>query len=82
MRKFLAALAVFFTFEISVLSDVPHFIDFKLILNESTAGKKAQKILKDRLENGVKNLKEKEKKNSRGRKKNYSTKKNFIIGRI
>ena len=40
----------------------PHFIDFKYILNESDAGKKAQNYLKSKLENGLKNLKTKEKK--------------------
>ena len=44
------------------MSETPHFIDFKLILNESTAGKKAQDFLQSKLNNGIKNLKEKEKK--------------------
>ena len=37
-------------------------MDFKLILNESDAGKKAQNFLKSKLENGIKKLKDKEKK--------------------
>tara|TARA_A100001015_G_scaffold266850_1_gene316388 strand:- start:2733 stop:3134 length:402 start_codon:yes stop_codon:yes gene_type:complete len=40
----------------------PHFLDFKYILNNSEAGKKAQITLKNKLESGIKNLKEKEKK--------------------
>ena len=40
----------------------PHFLDFKYILNNSDAGKKAQSVLKSKLENGLKNLKDKEKK--------------------
>tara|TARA_A100001015_G_scaffold206811_1_gene231291 strand:- start:1007 stop:1531 length:525 start_codon:yes stop_codon:yes gene_type:complete len=41
--------------------EIPHFIDFKYILNKSDAGKKAQNFLKSKLDNGIKNLKEKEK---------------------
>ena len=36
------------------------FLDFKFILNESDAGKKANKFLKDELEKNLKNLKTKE----------------------
>ena len=43
-------------------ADTPYFIDFKYILNESDAGKKAQNFLKSKLQNGLKNLKDKEKK--------------------
>ena len=32
------------------LSDNPYFIDLKLILNQSDAGKKAQKYLKSKLD--------------------------------
>ena len=39
-----------------------YFLDFKLILNQSEAGKKAQKTLKNQLENGVKSLRDREKK--------------------
>ncbi len=41
-------------------ADTPYFIDFKLILNESNAGKKAQDFLKSKLEKGLKDLKNKE----------------------
>ncbi len=43
-----------------LISDTPFFLDFKYILNESDAGKKAQKFLKNRLEKGLKSIKEKE----------------------
>ena len=43
-------------------ADTPYFIDFKYILNESDAGKKAQTFLKNKLEKGFKDIKEKEKK--------------------
>jgi len=39
-----------------------YYLDFKYILNESEAGKKANKTLKNQLDQGIKTLKEKEKK--------------------
>ena len=39
-----------------------HYINFKYILNESEAGKKAQNFLKKKLENGIKQLNDREKK--------------------
>ena len=38
-----------------------YFLDFNFILNESNAGKKANQILKKQLDQGVKNLKSREK---------------------
>ena len=46
----------------NLYADIPHFIDFKYILNESDAGKKAQTSLKNKLNKGIKNLQDKEKK--------------------
>ena len=40
----------------------PHYLDFKYILNESVAGKKAQKELKSKLDNGIKSMQQREKK--------------------
>ena len=40
--------------------DSPYYLDFKYILNESTAGKKAQSSLKNKLDKGVKNLRSEE----------------------
>ena len=52
-----------FVFSFSKLySETPYFVDFKYILNESNAGKKAQDALKSKLNNGLKILKDKEKK--------------------
>ena len=45
----------------TVVADTPFFLDFKYILNESDAGKKAQNYLKNKLEKGIKDLKSKEK---------------------
>ena len=55
-------------------AEIPYFVDFKYILNESNAGKKAQDYLKSKLNNGIKKLKDQEKKLQEKR-KNYSTKK-------
>ena len=43
------------------MAETPHYINFKYILNQSTAGKKAQDYLKKKLENGIKNVNDKEK---------------------
>lgn len=61
MKKFLIILFLYFNHSI-LLAENPYFIDFKYILNESDAGKKAQKFLKTKLEKGIKNLKDREKK--------------------
>ena len=61
MKKFLLII-IFLSLNItSSFAELPHFLDFKLILNESIAGKKAQNFLKNKLEKGAANLKEKEK---------------------
>ena len=43
------------------LSDVPAFLDFKLILNKSIAGKKAQDTLQQQLDSGIKSINSKQK---------------------
>lgn len=58
-------LIVFFSILLNfsnVHADNSHFLDFKKILNESNAGKKAQNSLKSKLDNGIKNIVNKEKK--------------------
>ena len=45
----------------NLFSDIPHFVDFKYILNESDAGKKAQTFLKKKLNDGIKRVQTKEK---------------------
>ena len=37
-------------------ADVPHYLDFKYVLNQSDAGKKAQDTLKKKLESGLKKI--------------------------
>ena len=56
-------------------ADTPYFLDFKYILNESEAGKKAQSFLKNKLENGIKDLQTKEKKIQEEEKKIIAQKK-------
>ena len=45
----------------NLFAELPYYLDFKFILNESVAGKKAQNDLKNKLENGLKDLTKKEK---------------------
>ena len=52
----------FLSFQTFLKAEVPHYVDFKLILNESEAGKKAQNFLKNKLEIKKKNFKRKKKK--------------------
>jgi outer membrane protein len=56
-------------------ADIPHFVDFRYILNESDAGRKAQTYLKNKLNNGIKKVKEKEKSIQEEEKKIISQKK-------
>ena len=48
-------------FQTNLSADVPYYLDFKYILNQSDAGKKAQTYLKNKLDNGIKELQKKEK---------------------
>ena len=46
IKKIFVAVLFFFSLNFSLYAEVPHYLDFKLILNESDAGKKAQSFLK------------------------------------
>ena len=48
-------------FQTNLSADVPYYLDFKYILNQSDAGKKAQTYLKNKLDNGIKALQKKKK---------------------
>ena len=73
-------LIFFFTSTSQVLyADSPYFLDFKLILNESIAGKKAQTFLKNKLENGIKNIQNKQKKIQEEEKMIIQKKKSFQL---
>ena len=73
-KKIFIIFSIFFiTF--NSYAEMPHFLDFKFVLNESSAGKKAQAELKNRLDKGIKNIREKEKKLQEDEKKIISQKK-------
>ena len=60
-KHLIILLSLFFLFS-NLKADVPYYVDFKYILNQSVAGKKAQNTLKSKLDNGLKQLSKKEKK--------------------
>ena len=62
IRRILIVVCFFFSVNEPSYAEVPHYLDFKLILNESDAGKKAQTFLKKKLDNGFKSIKDKENK--------------------
>ena len=45
----------------NIAADMPYYLDFKYILNNSTAGKKVQDSLQKRLKDGISSLNKKEK---------------------
>ena len=60
IKIILASLLLLFSLQTKLFSEI-RYVDFKYVLNESKAGKKAQDYLKKKLENGAKDLKNKEK---------------------
>tara|TARA_B100001564_G_C20436229_1_gene576904 strand:+ start:54 stop:569 length:516 start_codon:yes stop_codon:yes gene_type:complete len=62
MKKIIFSILFIILCNTSVLANLPHYLDFKFILNESDAGKKAQTFLKKKLDNGFKSIKNKENK--------------------
>ena len=62
IKKLNLVLIILLSLQVNALAEIPYFLDFKYILNESDAGKKAQKFLKNKLEKGIKEQKAKEKK--------------------
>ena len=61
MKKFLIVIIFVLLSKTYSLAEVPYFLDFKMILNESTAGKKRKLVLK-KLENGFNQIKKEKKK--------------------
>ena len=59
-KKFLKLFFIFLLIT-PVNADVPYYLDFKYVLNQSVAGKKAQDFLKNKLEKGINDLKKQEK---------------------
>jgi outer membrane protein len=60
IKIILTSLLLLFSLQTKLFSEI-RYVDFKYVLNESKAGKKAQDYLKKKLENGAKDLKNKEK---------------------
>jgi Skp family chaperone for outer membrane proteins len=61
LKKISFLFIIFLIFQNNLSADTPHYLDFKYILNQSEAGKKAQDALKSKLTNGIKKLKKEEK---------------------
>ncbi len=61
LKKISIIIILFLAFQNNLFANIPYYLDFKYILNQSDAGKKAQTFLKKKLDNGIKKLKEKEK---------------------
>ena len=74
-KKFFLIIILLFSFEAVTNAEIPYYLDFKFILNESVAGKKAQTELKNKLENGMKSLSNREKKIQEEEKKIIAQKK-------
>ena len=56
LKKLILVAFISSFFNQNVSAELPYYLDFKFILNESIAGKKAQKDLKNKLESGLKEL--------------------------
>ena len=56
LKKLIFVVFISSFFNQNISAELPYYLDFKFILNESTAGKKAQIDLKKKLENGLKEL--------------------------
>jgi len=61
LKNFLYTFFILFALSKPVYAELLVYLDFKYILNNSTAGKKAQDSLKKRLDSGIKLLNSKEK---------------------
>ena len=54
IKKITIITIIFLSIDSSLNAGTPHFLDFKYILNQSDAGKKAQTYLKKKLNDGIK----------------------------
>ena len=59
-KIFLSLILIFFIPNL-LMADLPRYLDFKYVLNQSEAGKKAQTQLKKELDNGINELTKQEK---------------------
>ena len=60
IKIIITSLIILFIFQAKLFAEI-RYVDFKYVLNESKAGKEAQIYLKKKLDNGIKDLKAKEK---------------------
>ena len=60
-KRFFILLAILFLSFQNSIAEIPHFLDFKFILNQSVAGKKAQDELKKMLNDGIKKIEKRQK---------------------
>ena len=60
IKIIITSLVILFIFQAQLFAEI-RYVDFKYVLNESKAGKEAQIYLKKKLDNGIKDLKAKEK---------------------
>ena len=60
IKIIITSLIIFLIFQAKLFAEI-RYVDFKYVLNESKAGKEAQIYLKKKLDNGIKDLKAKEK---------------------
>ncbi len=60
IKIIITSLVILFIFQAQLFAEI-RYVDFKYVLNESKAGKEAQIYLKKKLDNGIKDLKAREK---------------------
>ena len=60
IKIIITSLVILLFFQTKLFAEI-RYVDFKYVLNESKAGKEAQIYLKKKLDNGIKDLKAKEK---------------------
>jgi len=61
VKKLSIICLLFFSLNSNLSANIPYYLDFKYILNQSDAGKKAQDFLKKKLNTGIKKLQDQEK---------------------
>ena len=74
-KLFIFIIIFLLSINFSIKADIPYFLDFKYVLNNSEAGKKAQSFLQNKLTKGLENLKKKEKEIQNNEKKIIQQKK-------
>ena len=76
-RKIIFVFIISFCSPQLTLAELPYYLDFKFILNESEAGKKAQTSLKKKLNDGISTLNKREK-SIQDEEKNIISKKKIV----